>query len=118
MVNASDTAYEYYDNRWTPDNQDAKYPRATPSPATNNTQPTDFWMLKTNFVRLKTLILGYTIPTHLTKRLSMSNVRISLVGTNWATFSNLKYLDPEMGRYNEESYPLMKSTAVGIDITF
>ncbi len=118
MVNASNTSYEYYNNRWTPDNQDAKYPRATPSPTTNSTQPSDYWMLNTNYLRFKTFIFGYSIPEHLTDKLKINNIRISLVGNNWLTLSNLTYLDPEMGSYNEESYPLMKSTALGIDITF
>jgi hypothetical protein len=42
--NNSNSSYEYYDNRWTPQTQDARYPRATQAPYANNTQLADFWM--------------------------------------------------------------------------
>ncbi len=45
--NNSNSAYEYYNNHWTPGTPDAKYPRANQSPYANNTQNSDFWIMKT-----------------------------------------------------------------------
>jgi TonB-linked SusC/RagA family outer membrane protein len=121
--NASNTAYEYFNNRWTPDNQNAKYPRAYPAPPANNSQISDFWQINNSFLRLKTAIIGYSLPAKITKKLTIENIRVYLAGQNLLTFSKLKHLDPEasyvggdVGR--EDSYPQMRSTTFGIDITF
>jgi TonB-linked SusC/RagA family outer membrane protein len=117
--NGSNTSYEYFDNRWTPENQNAKYPRATPSPYNNNTQETDFWMVNTNYLRLKTASIGYTLPRRITDKLGIGNVRCYLTGQNVFTISKLKHVDPEMGYdLRETAYPVMRSTTLGIDITF
>jgi TonB-linked SusC/RagA family outer membrane protein len=121
--NASNTAYEYFNNRWTPTHQNAKYPKAYPAPTANNSQISDFWQINNSFLRLKTAIIGYSIPAKITKKLTIENIRIYLAGQNLLTFSKLKHLDPEasyvggdVGR--EDSYPQMRSTTFGIDITF
>ena len=117
--NGSNTSYEYYDNRWTADNQGAKYPRSTPSPYANNTKSSDFWMVNTSFLRLKTATIGYTLPKSLTSRLHIAGVRIYASGQNLLTFSKLKYIDPELGYSNRENaYPVMKTTTFGLDVTF
>lgn len=117
--NASNTSYEYYNNRWTPDNQGAKYPRATPSPYTNNTQNSDFWMVDTSYLRLKTLVLGYSLPENICEMLSMQAVSLNLTGQNLLTFSKLDFVDPELGYSNRENaYPVIKSLAFGINFSF
>ncbi len=117
--NGSNTSYEYFDNRWTPENQNAKYPRATPSPYNNNTQQTDFWMVNTNYLRLKTATIGYTLPDRITDKLGIGDVRCYVTGQNVFTISKLKHVDPEMGYdLRETAYPVMRSTTFGIDITF
>ncbi|WP_319481957.1 TonB-dependent receptor [uncultured Draconibacterium sp.] len=117
--NGSNTSYEYFDNRWTPENQNAKYPRATPSPYNNNTQQTDFWMVDTNYLRLKTATIGYTLPERITDKLGIGDVRCYVTGQNVFTISKLKHVDPELGYdLRETAYPVMKSTTFGIDITF
>ena len=117
--NGSNTAYEYMDNRWTPDHQSAKYPRATPAPYANNTENSDFWWVNTSYIRLKTLSVGYTIPAKVTDHLKFKNVRIYLMSQNLLTLSKLKHIDPEMGYDDRETaYPVMKATTFGLDITF
>jgi hypothetical protein len=117
--NGSNTAYEYYNNRWTKDNQGAKYPRATPSPYANNTKASDYWMVNTSFLRLKTATIGYTVPKAITDKLHIAGARIYATGMNLLTFSKIKHVDPEMGYTNRENaYPVMKTTTFGIDVTF
>src|SRR5690606_39170693 len=76
--NGSNTSYEYFNNRWTPDNQNAKYPRATPSPLTNNTQNSDFWMVDTSYLRLKTLVLGYSLPQTVCDMIGMKSIGLNI----------------------------------------
>lgn len=117
--NGSNTAYEYYDNRWTPENQNAKYPRSLPAPYSNNTKASDFWMANTSYLRLKTASISYRIPERLTKQWGIGSLRVYATGQNMFTFSKLKHIDPEVGYSNREtSYPVMKSTTFGIELNF
>jgi len=117
--NGSNTGYEYFNNRWTPQNQSARYPRATPSPVSNNTQNSDFWMVNSSYLRLKTLTLGYSLPDKAKQWLRTGNLRVYLVSNNLLTFSRIKHIDPEMGYdARETAYPVIKSTTVGVELTF
>ena len=117
--NNSNSDYEYYNHRWTPDHQDARYPRANQSPYANNTQSSDFWMVNTSYVRLKTATMGYTLPTSLTNALSIQSLRVYFSGQNLLTLSNIKFMDPEVGYDNKETaYPNQKVYTVGLDINF
>jgi hypothetical protein len=117
--NGSNTSYEYFDNRWTPTHQDAKYPRATPSPYANNNHASTFWYYNTGYLRLKTATIGYRLPKNITDKIGIEGARLYVTAQNVFTISKLKFVDPEIsysGR--EQSYPVMKTTTFGIDITF
>jgi len=114
--NASNTGYEYFNNRWTPDSQNARYPRATPSPTANNSQGSDFWYANATYLRLKTLALGYTLPAKVTDRMRIGNVRLYLLANNLLTLSKIKHTDPEGN--GDVVYPVMKSTTFGLELTF
>ncbi len=116
--NGSNFSYEYFDNRWTPDTQDARYPRATTAPYANNTQSSDFWIEDTSYLRLKTGIIGYTLPRKVTNDLGISSIRFNLVGQNLFTFSGIDYADPELGyRDRERAYPVSKSVSFGVNLS-
>jgi TonB-linked SusC/RagA family outer membrane protein len=129
-INNTNTSYEYFDNRWTPDHQDAKYPKAYASKNTNNTTnpingdgfgafSSSIWMANTSFLRLKTAVIGYTIPAAITKKFSIQNLRFYVTGQNIFTVSPLKFMDPETGYTNrEEAYPLQKTFIFGLNVTF
>jgi TonB-linked SusC/RagA family outer membrane protein len=117
--NGSNTAYEYLNNRWTPDNQGARYPRATPAPYANNTQNSDWWTVSSGYFRLKTMVVGYNIPKSTMQKIGINGIRVYYTGLNLLTFSNIKHIDPEMGYdQRENSYPVMRSHTFGLDITF
>ena len=115
----SNSDYEYLYDHWTPTHENATYPRADLGPTANNSQATDFWMRNTNFLRLKTATLGYTLPRSVLNSLKISSIRVYCSGQNLLTFSKLKFMDPETGFDNlETSYPLMKSFTFGLNVTF
>ena len=115
--NGSNFSYEYFNNRWTPDTQDARYPRATTAPDSNNTQDSDFWMEDTSYIRLKTLMLGYTLPQKISDRLSLSSVRLNLSAQNLFTLSGLDFVDPELGYYERENaYPVQRTISFGVKV--
>ncbi len=63
----------------------------------------DFWVINANYIRLKKVQLGYTIPHEMSKKLNIEKALIYLSGTNVFTFSPLKEwgVDPEFvsGRF-------------------
>jgi hypothetical protein len=64
-----------------------------------------YWMRNGNFIRFKTLELGYTFP----------HCRIYLSGDNLAVWSPFKLWDPELGY---DSYPLSRTFNVGVQLKF
>jgi len=117
--NSSNTTTEYLDNRWTTDHQNAKYPRATQAPYANNTQQSDFWMMPAGFIRLKTLNVGYTLPSSVSKAIRIQRLRFYFSGQNLWTLSKLKYMDPEIGYSDRETaYPNQRVITFGLNATF
>jgi TonB-linked SusC/RagA family outer membrane protein len=116
LNNNSNSAYEYYNNRWTPDNQNSRYPRAYSSPSNNNGQTSDFWIMNSAYLRLKTASLGYTIPAAISNKIRMKNLRVYVTGQNVLTFGKLKFTDPET--IGEQGYPIQKTFLFGFNTTF
>jgi TonB-linked SusC/RagA family outer membrane protein len=114
--NGSNSAYEYYNNRWTPDHQDAEYPRADPAPSSTASVTSDFWLKNSAYLRLKTVSLGYTVPARISSKLKIKNVRLYVTGENLLTFSPIKFTDPETT--GEQGYPIQKVFMGGFNITF
>lgn len=114
--NNSNSSYEYYNNRWTPNNQNSKYPRAYSAPTNNNGQTSDFWFVNSSYLRLKTASLGYTIPASITSKAKLKNFRIYVTGQNLWTHGDLKFTDPETT--GEQGYPIQKTILVGFNATF
>jgi len=129
-INNTNTSYEYYDNRWTLENQEAKYPKAYASKNTNNTtnsiggdgfgsSSSSIWMANTGFLRLKTGVIGYTLPGGFTKKHGVQSLRFYVSGQNIFTLSKLKFMDPETGYTNrEEAYPVQKAFILGLNLNF
>jgi TonB-linked SusC/RagA family outer membrane protein len=114
--NNSNSSYEYWNNRWTPDHQNAKYPRAYSAPTNNNSQGSDFWYVSSAYLRLKTASFGYTIPARISSKVRMKNLRIYVTGQNLITFGKLKFTDPETT--GEQGYPVQKVFLVGFNTSF
>lgn len=103
---------------WTPDNPNASHPRLTPAPITNNGQTSSFWVKDGTYLRLKNLELGYTLPESIMKILTIERMRLFVSGQNLITFSQLKFLDPELSNGRGWYYFQQKVFAFGINVTF
>jgi TonB-linked SusC/RagA family outer membrane protein len=124
------TMYEHQLDFWTPTNTDAKYPRL----ATGNTlnygkgYGSDLFIYDGSYMRVKNLMLGYTLPENLTKKLGVQKLRIYINAQNLFTFSNVSFVDPESSEYNNNmssdgadsgrNYPVLKYYGMGLDLTF
>ncbi|MBV5315041.1 MAG: SusC/RagA family TonB-linked outer membrane protein [Prolixibacteraceae bacterium] len=102
-------------NPWTPETAaTADYPSLTLENAVNNFQNSTYWFRNGDFIRLRTLEVGYNIPKSLISKLKMSAANIYLRGMNVFTLDHLGYFDPEV----LEGYPVMKSYNLGVNFKF
>lgn len=105
---------------WTEDNQDAEFPRLTSyvNRANWNYANKDFMLQNNRYVRLKTLILGYTIPQHITQKAKLERLRVYFSGNDlWEATSIKDGYDPEMGESSQNSgYPFFRTWSFGLNI--
>ena len=90
-----------------------------------------FWsstgnMFSGNYFRIKQLQLGYTIPSKITKKAYISNLRIYMSLDDYFTITSYPGLDPETASTNNTtgagldwgSYPTMKKFILGVNLSF
>ena len=101
---------------WTEDNPDATYPRIKfASKNDNNRKDSDFWIRNCNYMRLRSLTIGYALPAKLLQKKKINSVSIALQGSNLFTISSLENgIDPESLR----GYPIQRSYGVTLNFGF
>jgi hypothetical protein len=110
----------FYDQRWTAENPNASGPRTfnRDNEYWRNNRNT-YFLHKTDYIRLKNLQLGYTLPLALSKKVGMQGVRFYVSGFNLLTYSpDFKDFDPESDRADGQAYPLQKVINGGLTLTF
>jgi TonB-dependent starch-binding outer membrane protein SusC len=109
----------FYDNRWTPENPNASGPRTfNRSNEYWISQGNTYWLNKTDYVRLKNIELGYTLPAF-TEKWNIQKARIYVNAFNLLTYSpDYKDFDPELSSGSGQGYPLQKIVNGGVSITF
>jgi TonB-dependent starch-binding outer membrane protein SusC len=109
----------FYDNRWTPENPDASGPRTfNRSNEYWVSQGNTYWLNKTDYVRLKNIELGYTLPA-ITQKWNIQKARIYVNAFNLLTYSpDYKDFDPELSSGSGQGYPLQKIVNGGVSLTF
>ena len=66
---------DFHQDRWTPNNPDATYPRLTMgAESANNAAKSDFWIQDAKYLRLKNAQIGYTFLHHRMKKLYVKNL--------------------------------------------
>ena len=109
----------YADSHWSEENRNiyAMWPRLSSTSVNNNRQTSTWFMRNGSFLRLKSVELGYSLPSDLVSKMKMTNFRVYFSGTNLLTFSNFKLWDPEMGG-NGLGYPIQKVFNFGVQLSF
>lgn len=103
---------------WTPETPDAKYPR----PIGNNwlesgTLGSSFWLRSGAYLRLRNVNLAYDLPVKWIRALGLTGTQLFLNGTNLFSISEMKeFHDPE--QLNYDSYPIMKTFTIGLNVKF
>ena len=121
-------------NSWTPTNQNAKYPRLDIND-TYSRAPSSYYVENGSYVRLRSLQLGYTLPTSAGRRFLLpSGSRIYLQAENLFTITGYEGLDPSLPTANISNngldqrdlfrgvdtgvYPSSRTFSIGITTSF
>lgn len=107
-------------DRWTPENHTDKMPRASKFRTYNMPEVTtsDFWLVNTNYLRLKDVQIGFTFPKAWCNNIRITSVRIYYSGQNLLTIKKCpEGIDPEAPGGWGAYYPHIRTNSVGISIT-
>lgn len=120
--------YQNYD--LTPLNMD---PNAMPKLSTNGAinnynyaySDADYRKLNGAYLRLKNIVVGYTLPKNLTMKAKIEKVRIYFNGSDLFEFQHIKDgwdpetdINPYGGEKGSQAYPFSRSFSFGLDVTF
>ena len=112
--NASLSEY-YYNNRWTPNNQDAKFPRLSSESNSNNYRNNTVFLADRSFLKLRNLDFYYNLPSRWMDSLRfLDEAKVYVRGNDLFSFDHFEVNDPEA--YG--TGPLIRSIVVGLKLTF
>lgn len=94
-------------------------------PNENYTRVSSYWIEKGNYLKLKNIQVGYSLPSKWTNSIHISRLRLYVMANNVFSLTNYSGLDPEIGGdvtnrgidYTEQ-YPRNRLYTMGIDINF
>lgn len=118
---------EFWTNGWTEDNPSNSIPRVFVDRDGFNgstiTGPNEnsFWVIDQSYLRLKNIVIGYSLPQNLLSKYSIERLRIYVSAQNLWTQSELEDLDPERSQLSNHfggTLPQNKAFTAGINLTF
>lgn len=107
-----------YEDRWTAENPNAKYPGAFDRTYNVNNRASDFWLQDMSFFKLKTVEVGYTFTGERLEKSGIKNLRLYLNGFNMFSFDKVKHYDPETVSYTGAYYPQTRIYTLGANLSF
>jgi hypothetical protein len=110
-------------SRWTSEGSTNSYPRLTSNDTNGNFgNMSDFYLEKGDYVRLKVLQLGYTLPARIISISGASKLRFYLSAENLLTLTKYTGYDPEIGGgvlgIDKGFYPQARSFMLGVQLQF
>lgn len=118
LINNTNLAQYVYDNRWSPENNDANamFPRLSSSSNANNYQTSTYWLRDRSFLKLRNLEVYYNLPKSLLEKTGVVNAaKVYARGVDLFCFDHLDNVDAES--YGITS-PLTRSVVLGLSVTF
>ncbi|WP_297973961.1 SusC/RagA family TonB-linked outer membrane protein [uncultured Bacteroides sp.] len=115
LINNTNISQYAYDNRWTPQNQNAKFPRLSSQSNANNYQTSTLWLADRSFFKLRNLEVYYKLPASWLKKTKFMNAaKLYVRGIDLFSFDHIDENDPEAYGVNQ----MTKSVALGLSVTF
>jgi TonB-linked SusC/RagA family outer membrane protein len=119
--NGAGVTKQWINGSWTPANTHAKLPiLTTATGATENYQPSTFWLRDASYLRMKDLQLRYDLPSALATKLTVHKIAVFVNANNLVTIAKYKDFDPEKNTTNDNlyEYPSVKTFSCGVNVTF
>jgi TonB-linked SusC/RagA family outer membrane protein len=116
-VNFPDRRYgatwDHWNEPWSVENRNGEWPRLAGS---SNREETTFWLDDLSYLRFKNVQLGYNVPKSLLRWIGIDNIRIYGSAENLITITKYRGLDPEKASNVNDTYPLIKSYSIGVNV--
>lgn len=107
------SAPDFWKDHWTPENPNAKYPRADAPLAKENST---FWAVDGTICRVNNMTLSYAMPKNISSRFRIPDFRAFVSGTNlWNIINPYKYKDPSTSNF--ASYPTLRTISFGLNVS-
>lgn len=106
---------------WSPTNTDAEYAIASRDASFNkwNYENKDVSVQDNRYIRLKSLVIGYTLPKVWTSKIGISNLRVYFSGDDLWEWTKVKDgYDPEYGEGSNNTFPFSRQLTFGLDLSF
>ncbi|MFT7588198.1 MAG: TonB-linked SusC/RagA family outer membrane protein, partial [Limisphaerales bacterium] len=110
-------------DRWTGEGTSADEPRVSISDPNQNARVSDRFIEDGSYLRVKNLQIGYTIPSSITQKVKLRQVRLYVAAQNLFTFTKYSGLDPEIGTrgsleigIDRGFYPQARTYMAGLNI--
>lgn len=116
LINNTNISQYAYDNRWTPEHQDALFPALSSQSNANNYRTSTLWLRDRSFLKLRNLEVYYNLPkAFLNRSLKVVNgAKVYVRATDLFATSDVPENDPEC--YGVQ--PVNKSVSFGLSVTF
>jgi len=110
-------------SRWTGEGTSTTYPRLTSSDTNGNFgNMSDFYLESGDYLRLKVVQLGYSLPAHLVSNISANKLRVYVSAENLLTLTKYTGYDPEIGGgvfgIDKGVYPQARTFMLGVQLQF
>lgn len=111
-------------DRWHGEGTSNTMPRYTFTNDNDNYRISDLYVKNGNYLRIKNIQLGYTLPKDLTQKVFIQRLRLYVAAENLLTITSYKGLDPELGGGEQSNgidrgyYPQARTFTVGLNLAF
>lgn len=106
---------------WSPENPNAEYAISSRDQNFNkwNYENKDVSVQNNKYIRLKSLVIGYTLPQAWTTKAGLSKLRVYFSGDDLWEWTKVKDgYDPEYGEASNNTFPFSRQLTFGLDLTF
>lgn len=114
----------YMLNRWTGEGSSNTLPRFSFSDSNGNWLSSDLFVKNGDYMRVKNVNLGYTVPSSITRKALIANLRVYVAAENLLTFTTYEGFDPEISSggtslgIDRGIYPQARTYTIGVNISF
>ena len=115
-------SYYVYENAWREEGDVTNVPKFTWGGNKGATQRTSRFLMDADFIRLKNVTLGYSLPERACKSIFLSNLRFYVSADNLLTFTKDEFIgfDPQAKSdgFIQWAYPVARTVVFGLNVSF